>query len=74
VNTKAGEDRGDGGAAGAGARVSLRPVERTTVEQTPTLQPMEDLAAEQVGVFCRNLRPAETPRWSSASRTGGLPS
>lgn len=41
VNTKAREEGEGGVVPGSGAGISLQPVERTTLEQISTLQPME---------------------------------
>lgn len=46
-----GERRRKGGSApGAGAESPLQPMERTTLEQIPTLQPVEDPMLAQVNV------------------------
>lgn len=51
ANAKVREEGGYGGAAGAGARISLQPMETATVEHIPTLQAMEDPTMEHVDIF-----------------------
>ena len=48
VRDKEGRGGGGGGAPGAGAEIPLQPMEMTMVEQTSTLQPVEDPTLEQV--------------------------
>jgi len=54
--------RRGGGAPGAGAEIPLKPLERTTPEQTSTPQPVEDHTVERVDMLGRSccLRRART--------------
>jgi len=54
------EGHGEGG-------VSLKPTERTTLEQIPTAQSMEEPTPEQGTYFLKELPPAESPHWSRFS-------
>lgn len=51
VNSKVKKEGGDGGAAGAGARISMQPTKRTTEVRISTVRPVRDPTTEQVDIF-----------------------
>lgn len=53
-------DHGEGG-------TSLKPVERTMLEQILALQPTGDPTPEQSGRFLKELSPLESPHWNRFS-------
>ncbi|XP_072707914.1 uncharacterized protein [Ciconia boyciana] len=77
ADTKASEERGGGGAPGAGAEIPLQPLVKTMVRQAVPLQPMEvhggadihlqpveDPTPERVDAPKGVCDPMESPRWS----------
>lgn len=50
MNTKVRKEGGEGGALGTRAGIPLQPVEKTMLEQIPTLWPGEEPTLEQLDI------------------------
>ncbi|GAB0182867.1 hypothetical protein GRJ2_000752000 [Grus japonensis] len=70
ADTKVSEERGGGGAPGAGAEIPLQPVEKTMVRQAVALQPMEDDGGTDIHM--QSLKPMERGAHARADLLAGL--